>query len=54
MMAPQSIAIGLVAVNETGKDGVLLKRVVPYALLFIIISALVCFFGQYIWGLFGI
>ncbi len=54
MMAPQSIAIGLVAVNETGKDGVLLKRVVPYALLFIIISALVCFFGQYVWGLFGI
>lgn len=54
MMAPQSIAIGLVAVNEEGKDGVLLKRVVPYALFFIIVSAIVCFFGQYIWALFGI
>ena len=36
MMAPQSIAIGLVAA------------------LFIIISALVCFFGQYVWAIFGI
>lgn len=54
MMAPQSIAIGLVAVNEQGKDGVLLKKVVPYALIFIIISALVCYFGQYVWALFGI
>lgn len=27
MMAPQSLAIGLVAVNESGKDGELLKRV---------------------------
>jgi len=54
MMAPQSIAIGLVAVNQEGKDGILLKRVVPYALCFIIISAFVCFFGQYVWALFGI
>ncbi len=54
MMAPQSIAIGLVAVNQAGKDGELLKRVVPYAIVFIIISALVCFFGQYVWALFGI
>ncbi len=54
MMAPQSIAIGLVAVNQGGKDGVLLKRVIPYALVFIVISAFVCFFGQYVWALFGI
>jgi lactate permease len=54
MLAPQSIAIGLVAVNEAGKDGELLKRVVPYACVFIILSALVCFFGQYVWALFGI
>jgi lactate permease len=54
MLAPQSIAIGLVAVNEAGKDGELLKRVVPYACVFIILSAFVCFFGQYIWALFGI
>lgn len=54
MMAPQSIAIGLVSVNEEGKDGILLKKVVPYALIFIIISALVCYFGQYVWALFGI
>lgn len=54
MMAPQSIAIGLVAVNEAGRDGELLKRVMPYAILFIVISSLVCFFGQYVWALFGI
>lgn len=54
MMAPQSIAIGLVAVNEAGRDGELLKRVVPYAVLFIVLSALICFFGQYVWVLFGI
>ena len=42
MMAPQSIAIGLVAVDEAGRDGELLKKVLPYAALFIIISALVC------------
>ena len=54
MMAPQSIAIGLVAVDEAGRDGELLKKVLPYAALFIIISALVCFFGQYVWAIFGI
>lgn len=54
MMAPQSIAIGLVAVNESGRDGELLKRVVPYAVVFIIISALICYFGQLIWPIFGI
>ena len=54
MMAPQSIAIGLVAVNEAGRDGELLKRVLPYAVVFIVISSLICFFGQYVWALFGI
>ena len=49
MMAPQSIAV-----DEAGRDGELLKKVLPYAALFIIISALVCFFGQYIWAIFGI
>ena len=41
MMAPQSIAIGLVAVNEAGRDGELLKRVLPYAVVFIVISSLI-------------
>ena len=53
MMAPQSIAIGLVSVNEAGKDGELLKRVVPYAAFFIVLSALICYFGQYIWAIIG-
>lgn len=53
MMAPQSIAIGLVAVNEAGKDGELLKKVIPYALIFIVLSAFICFFGQYVWAMFG-
>lgn len=54
MMAPQSIAIGLVAVDETGRDGELLKRVVPYAVIFIVLSAFICYFGQYVWPIFGI
>ncbi|MCD8028807.1 MAG: L-lactate permease [Erysipelotrichaceae bacterium] len=54
MMAPQSIAIGLVSVNEAGKDGELLGKVVPYAIVFIVISMLVCFFGQSVWALLGI
>ncbi|MCD7894487.1 MAG: L-lactate permease [Erysipelotrichaceae bacterium] len=54
MMAPQSIAIGLVSVNEAGKDGELLGKVVPYAIVFIVISMLICFFGQGIWSIFGI
>ncbi|MCD7951072.1 MAG: L-lactate permease [Erysipelotrichaceae bacterium] len=54
MMAPQSIAIGLVSVNEAGKDGELLGKVVPYAIIFIVISMLICFFGQSVWAIFGI
>lgn len=46
MMAPQSLAIGLVAVNESGKDGELLKRVFPYAFGFLILMALLAFFGM--------
>ena len=45
MMAPQSLAIGLVAVNESGKDGELLKRVFPYALGYLIIMAFIAYFG---------
>ncbi len=54
MLAPQTIAIGLVAVDETGRDGEMLGKVIPYAGIFIVISMLVCFFGQSIWALFGI
>ena len=50
MMAPQSIAIGLVAVDEAGRDGNY-QKLLPYAALFIIINALVCFFGQHMGNL---
>ena len=46
MMAPQSLAIGLVAVNESGKDGELLKRVFPYALAYLVIMAVIAYFGM--------
>ena len=54
MLAPQSIAIGLVSVDEAGRDGELLKRVVPYAIVFIVLSAFICYFGQYVWPIFNI
>lgn len=50
MMAPQSLAIGLVAVNESGKDGELLKKVAPYAFGYLIFMALLAYFGM---GLFS-
>ena len=45
MLAPQSIAIGLVSVNESGKDGELLKKVLPYTVLYLVIMALIAYFG---------
>ena len=54
MMAPQSIAIGLVAVSEDGRDGELLGKVVPYAAVFIVLSAFICYFGQYVWAIFNL
>ncbi len=54
MLAPQSIAIGLVAVKKEGSDGELLKMVVPYAILFIVISSLVCYFGQGLFNQLGV
>lgn len=49
MLAPQSLAIGLVAVKESGKDGELLKRVFPYAFVYLILMALIAYFGMSIY-----
>ena len=46
MLAPQSIAIGLVAVKKDGEDGVLMKQVFPYVVLYVAVMAIVAFFGQ--------
>lgn len=46
MLAPQSIAIGLVATKKDGEDGVLMKKVFPYVVLYMIIMAIIAFFGQ--------
>ncbi len=54
MMAPQSLAIGLVAVNESGKDGELLKRVFPYALLYLLVMAVIAYFGMGLFAMLGI
>ena len=45
MLAPQSIALGLVSVNESGKVGELLKKVLPYTVLYLVIMALIAYFG---------
>ena len=49
MLAPQSLAIGLVAVKESGKDGELLKRVFPYAFVYLILMAFIAYFGMSIY-----
>lgn len=54
IFSPQNIATGLVAVKQSGKDGEVLKKALPYGILFLCISCLICFFGQYVWAMFGI
>ncbi|MDD2979421.1 MAG: L-lactate permease [Hespellia sp.] len=45
MISPQSIAIGLGAVNMVGSESVILKKVVPYFLLNVIVAGLACYIG---------
>ncbi|MDQ0360710.1 L-lactate permease [Breznakia pachnodae] len=46
MLSPQSIAIGCAATALVGKDGEILKGIAKYALLYLIIMALIVYFGQ--------
>lgn len=46
MLAPQSIAIGTAACALNGKDGEILGRIAKYAFAYVIIMALIVYFGQ--------
>lgn len=46
MISPQSIAIATAACDMTGKDDTILRKAIPYALFYIIISGLVVYFGM--------
>lgn len=46
MLAPQSIAIGCAACGLQGKDGEILSKIAKYAFAYVIVMALIVFFGQ--------
>ena len=46
MLAPQSIAIGCAACGLQGKDGEILGKIAKYAFGYVIIMALIVYFGQ--------
>ena len=45
MLAPQSIAIGCAACNLTGKDGEILGKIAKYAFAYVIVMAIIVYFG---------
>lgn len=49
MLAPQSIAIGCAACALNGKDGEILGKIFKYALAFMIVMAIVVYFGAGLW-----
>ena len=48
VMSPQSIAIGLAAVNRIGQESVILKKVLVYCVLFTVLGGLVCYFLPFV------
>lgn len=46
MLAPQSIAIGCAACGLQGKDGEILSKIAKYAFAYVIVMALIVYFGQ--------
>lgn len=53
MLAPQSIAIGCAACALNGKDGEILGKIFKYACGFIVVMALIVYFGSGIWAMIG-
>lgn len=51
MLAPQSIAIGCAACALTGKDGEILGKIAKYAFAYIIVMAIIVFFGASLWDM---
>ncbi len=50
MFAPQSIAIGSAACDLSGKESELMKKAAVYAVVFIVLMALITQFGQPLWA----
>lgn len=46
IISPQSIAVATTACNEQGKEGIILKKAVVFALLYIIIAGIVVYIGS--------
>ncbi|MDO4499837.1 MAG: L-lactate permease [Erysipelotrichaceae bacterium] len=46
MLSPQTIAIGTAACGKEGEDGLVLSKVIPIALIYIVLSALIVYFGK--------
>lgn len=46
MLSPQSIAIALSSVDGKGKDSILLSKILPYGLGFLIAMSVIAYFGQ--------
>ena len=53
MLAPQSIAIGCAACALTGKDGEILGKIAKYAFAYLIVMALIVYFGVGLVSLIG-
>ena len=47
MISPQSIAIGCAAVGLNGKDGEILSKIIKITIFFLILMALIVYFGLY-------
>ena len=47
MISPQSIAIGCAAVGLNGKDGEILSRIIKITIFFLVLMALIVYFGLY-------
>ncbi len=50
MMSPQSLAIALSAVDQKGRDSELMKRILPYGIVFLVLMSIFAFIGTGIAG----
>ena len=50
MVCPQSISIGVGTVGMNGKESVILKKVIPYFILYIAAISLISYFGMRLFG----
>lgn len=48
MICPQSIAIGVTAINKSGSESKVLGSVFKYFMIYVVIAGIVCFVGTLI------